>query len=127
MTTAARLTVAGLLLAAAAVVIGTTLVPTHVAFGAGSLRCGTVLHPERSSVIAPLCGPAGAHHLRAALIFGALLAVLATIPVVVQRIRPGPHVALWATWGMVMLLAAIVGVAGLGLVEYAPESVFFDL
>ena len=28
---------------------------------------------------------------------------------------------------VIMLFAAVVGVARLGLVEYAPESVFFDL
>jgi len=86
-----------------------------------------VLHPDRGSVIAPLCDPAGAHHLRAALIVGALLAALAVFPMVVQRIRPGQHVAFWTSWGLIMLFAAVAGVALLGLVEYAPESVFFDL
>ena len=52
MSTATRLPLAGLLTAAIAVVIGTTAVPTHVTFGAGSMRCGTVLRPERNSEIA---------------------------------------------------------------------------
>ncbi len=127
MTIAARLTLAGLLLAAVAVVVGTTVIPTHVTFGAGALRCGTVLRPDRNSEIAPICGPAAANHLRAALAVGAFLAVVAIFPVVVQWIRPGRHAALWAAWGVIMLIAAVVGVAGLGLVEYSPKSVFFDL
>jgi hypothetical protein len=128
MSIAARLTVAGLLLAAIVVVFGTTVVPTHVALGAGTLRCGTVLHPDRDSVIAPLCGPAGANHLRATLAIGALLAVLAVVPAVVQWRRPGQNLSLWVAWGLIMLVTAVVGVAGLGsFVEYAPESVFIDL
>lgn len=114
MSTAARLTVAGLLLAAIALTLGTTVVPTHVTLGAGSLRCGTVLRPDRESEIAPLCGPAGANHLRAALAVGAFLAVLAVVPAVVERRRPGRHRALWRAWSMIMLFAAVAGVAGLG-------------
>lgn len=60
------MTVAGLLLATVAVVVGTTVIPTHVTFGARALRCGTVLRPDRKSEIAPICGPAGANHLWAA-------------------------------------------------------------
>jgi len=127
-TTGARLTLAGLLVAAIAVVVGTTMVPTHVTFGAGSLRCGTVLHPDSSSEIALLCGPAGAHHLRAALIVGGILAVIAFVPLVVEWRRPGQHRGLWAGWAMVLAVATGVAVAGLGFfVEYAPKSVFFDL
>lgn len=127
MSTARRLTLAGLLVAAIAVVVGTTVVPTHVTLGAGSIRCGTVLRPDRDSEIAPLCGPAGANHLRAALGVGAFLAILAAVPVVVEWRHPGQHLLLWAAWGVFTLLAAVVGVASLGMVEYAPESVFFDL
>jgi hypothetical protein len=127
MSTGARLSVAGLLLAVVAVVVGTTVVPTHVTLGAGSLRCGTVLHPDRDSEIAPLCGPAGANNLRAALAVGTFLAALAIVPLVVQWRRPGQHPALWAAWGVVMLIVAVVGVAALGMVEYAPKSTFFDL
>ena len=119
---------AGLFLAAIVVVIGTTVVPTHVALGAGTLRCGTVLHPDRNSEIAPLCGPAGANHLRATLAVGALLAVLAVVPVVVQWRCPGRTLSLWVAWGLIMLVTGVVGVAGLGFfVEYTSESVFFDL
>lgn len=35
--------------------------------------------------------------------------------------------SLFAAWGVIMLVIAVVGVAGLGMVDYAPESVVFDL
>ena len=127
MSIAARLTLAGLLVAAIAVLVGTTVVPTHVTFGAGAMRCGTVLHPDRDIEVAPVCGPAGANHLRATLAVGAFLAVLAVVPMLVQWRRPGEHLALWTAWGMIMLVAAVLGVAWLGVVEYTPGSVFFDL
>lgn len=122
-----RLTIAGLVVAAIAVVLGTTVVPTHVTFGAGALRCGTVFRPDRNSEIAPLCGPAGANHLRQTLFLGAALAVLAFLPLIFGRTRAGHHPAVWVAWGAIVLLTAILGVARLGLVEYAAESVFFDL
>lgn len=121
-----RLTIVGLLVAAIAVVLGTTVVPTHVTFGAGSLRCGTVFRPDRNSEIAPLCGPAGANQLRQTLFLGAALVVLAFPPLILGRTRAG-HPAVWVAWGAIILLAAILGVARLGLVEYAAEGVFFDL
>ncbi|MGI8809739.1 MAG: hypothetical protein ACR2KK_18245 [Acidimicrobiales bacterium] len=122
-----RLTLAGLALAVIAVVVGTTVVPTHVTFGAGSIRCGTVLHPDRDSEVAPFCGLAGADHLRAALLVGAFLVVLACMPAVVHRFRPRRYAALWAAWAVTIALVAVVGVASLGVVEYMPDSVYFDL
>ena len=127
MSIATRLTLAGLLVAAIAVLIGTTVVPTHVTFAAGAIRCGTVLRPDRDIEIAPVCGAAGANHLRATLAVGALLAVIAAVPMVVQWMRPGQHLPLWTAWGVIMLFAVMLGVAWLGVVEYAPEGVFFDL
>ena len=127
MSIAARLTVAGVLVAAIAVLIGMTVVPTHVTFGAGAIRCGTVLRPDRNTEIAPVCGPAGANHLRATLAVGAFLAVLAVVPLVVKWRSPGQHLSLWRAWGVIMAVAAVLGVAWLGTVEYAPEGVFFDL
>ncbi len=126
MSIAARLTLAGVLVAAIAVLIGTTVVPTHVTFGAGAIRC-TVLRPDRNIEVAPVCGPAGANHLRATLAVGAFLAVLAVVPVVVQWRCPGQHLSLWTAWGVTIAVAAVLGVAWLGLVEYSAEGVFFDL
>lgn len=96
---ATRLTVAGLVVAAIAVVMGTMVVPTHVTLGGGSMRCGTVIRPDRDSEIAPLCGPAGAHQLRVTLALGAFLAALAVVPVVVQRRCPGQHLSFCVAWG----------------------------
>ena len=127
MSIAARLTLAGVLVAAIAVLIGMTVVPTHVTFGAGAIRCGTVLRPDRNIEIAPVCGPAGANHLRATLAVGAFLAVLAVVPLVVQWRSPGQHLSLWTAWGVIMAVAAVLGVAWLGVVEYVPQGVFFDL
>ena len=127
MSIAARLTLAGVLVAAIAVLIGMTVVPTHVTFGAGAIRCGTVLRPDRSIEIAPVCGPAGANHLRETLGVGAFLAVLAVVPLAVQWRSPGQHLSLWTAWGVIMAVAAVLGVAWLGVVEYAPQGVFFDL
>jgi hypothetical protein len=44
-------------LAAAAVwfVATTVLIPVRVTFGGGSLRCGTVLHPDTDSEVARVC------------------------------------------------------------------------
>ena len=127
MSVAARLTLAGILVAAIAVLIGTTVVPTHVTFGDGAIRCGTVLRPDRNIEIAPVCGPAGANHLRATLAVGAVLALLAVVPLAVQWRFPGRHLSLWTAWAVIMAVAAVLGVAWLRVVEYAPEGVFFDL
>ena len=127
MSVGARLTVAGLGLAVLAVAIGVWLVPPHVSLGAGSIRCGTVLRPDRSSEVAPLCGAAGANHLRATLGVGGVLAVLALVPLLLDWRRPRRRPALWAGWAAMTLVVAIVGVASLGMVEYTPDSMFFDL
>ncbi len=128
MRTGARLTLAGLSLVVFVVVIGTTVVPTHVTLGAGSLRCGTVLSPDRNSEVAPLCDQAAVNHLRAVLAIGAILTAIALAPLVVAWRHPGRHGALGVAWGAIMLVGAAVGVAAMGwFVEYAPDSVFFDL
>ena len=55
------------------------------------------------------------------------MAVLAVVPMVVQWRSPGRHLSLWTAWGVIMAVAAVLGVAWLGAVEYAAEGVFFDL
>jgi hypothetical protein len=128
MSPAARLTVVGLGLAALVVVLGVAVIPTHATPGNGSIRCGTVFRPERESEIAPLCGPAGDHQLRATVILGAILVLLAIVPVLVEKIRPRHRTAFWAGWAVFMLGVAIAGVVGLGFfVEYSPDRVFIDL
>jgi len=116
-----RLTVAGLGAAGAAFVVGIALVPTHVTFGAGSLPCGTVLHPDRTSEISAWCGAAGAHHLRAALAVGVVLVVLALVPVAIQRVRPPFLKGVWVVWGMIFVLVAVAGFASAAMVKFAPK------
>jgi len=128
MLSAARLTLAGLGLAALVVVFGVAVIPTHAAPGNGSIRCGTVVRPDRESEIAPLCGPAGDNQLRATLVLGGILVLLAVVPVVVERFRPGQRPTFWALWATCMLGVALVGLGTLGFfVEYSPDHVFFDL
>ena len=45
----------GLVAAALWFVAATVLIPVRVSFGAGSLRCGTVLHPDQQSEMARVC------------------------------------------------------------------------
>lgn len=54
-----RLLLAGLTLALVAFLFGVAVVPTHVSFGAGSLRCGTVVRPDRSELGAVWVRPSG--------------------------------------------------------------------
>lgn len=52
----------------------TVLIPVRVTFGGGSLRCGTVLHPDRLSETADVCGSSDAWS--STVVFGALAAGL---------------------------------------------------
>jgi hypothetical protein len=128
MLTSSRLTLAGLGLVVVTILLGTTVIPTHVTLGGGSLRCGTVLHPDRMTEIAPLCGRAASNQLRAVLVIGAILSALALIPVAVGWRLAAPPPALWGVWVAVMLVAGLLAVAAMGwAIEYAPKSAFFDL
>jgi hypothetical protein len=119
---------AGVTLVVAFVVIGITVVPTHVTPGNGSIPCGTVLRPDRDSEVAALCGPAGANQLHAVVVEAAVLAGVALIPLAVAWKRPEPHPALWAAWAAIMVAAVLLAVADLGwFVEYAPKRIFVDL
>ena len=51
------------MLAAALFVAGYAFIPTRVTFGAGSLRCGTSLHPDADSEIADVCPAIGRERL----------------------------------------------------------------
>jgi hypothetical protein len=121
-----RLLLAGLTLALVAFLFGVAVVPTHVSFGAGSLRCGTVVRPDRSELGA-VCDRATTNQLRATLALTAVLTALACIPFVVEWRRPARYSRLWVPWGAVMLFAAVIGVASLAMLDYTPESVFIDL
>ena len=125
MTVGGRLTVSGLVVAAIVVGIGITLVPVRVTFGAGSLRCGTALDPDRTGEIADVCGPAATDQLGEALRLGAVLALLAILPLVIDRLKPHRRKGAWGLWGVVFTLVAL---AGIGVLSYAtsvgPHRVF---
>ena len=122
-----RLTVAGLVVAALAVAVGLAVVPIRLALGAGSVGCGTVLRPDRGGELSAACDTVVADHRRATLTVGAVLAVLAAIPVVAGRrfLRSGSKA--WAAWAVVFVAVAVAGVAWLATVASVPSSVFFDL
>jgi hypothetical protein len=121
-----RVLLAGLTLALVAFLFGVAVVPTHVSFGGGSLRCGTVVRPDRSELGA-VCDRAATNQLRAALVLTAILTALACIPFVVEWRRPARYSRLWIPWGAVMLFTAVIGIAGLAMLDYSPKSVFIDL
>lgn len=121
-----RLLLAGLTLALVEFLFGVAVVPTHVSFGGGSLRCGTVVRPGLSGLGA-VCDRAAANQLRAALVLTAILTALACIPLVVEWRRPARYSRLWVPWGAVMLFTAVIGVAGLVMLDYMPKRVFIDL
>jgi hypothetical protein len=121
-----RLLLVGLALALGAFLLGVAVVPTHVSFGAGSLRCGTVVHPDRSELGA-VCVRAAANQLRAAVVLTAILTALACVPLVVEWRRPDRYSGLWVAWGAIMVLVAVIGVAGLAMLDYSPKSAFVDL
>lgn len=126
MSVGARLTLAGLLVAAVAVATGLAAVPTRLALGAGSIGCGTVLRPDRSDLSAA-CEPVLADHRRANLAVGAVLAVLTLVPLVMGRRYPRAAAKAWAAWGVFFVAVAVAGVAWLATVASVPDSVFFDL
>jgi hypothetical protein len=121
-----RLFLAGLTVSLVAFLFGVAVVPTHVSFGGGSLRCGTVVRPDRSELGA-VCDRAAANQLRAALVLTAILTGLAGIPFVVEWRRPNRNSRLWVPWGAVVLFTAVIGVAGLAMLDYSPKSMFIDL
>ena len=95
---ATRLLLAGLALALVAFLFGVAVVPTHVSFGGGSLRCGTVVRPDRSELGA-VCDRAAANQLRAALVLTGILTALACIPFLVEWRRPARYPRLWVLTG----------------------------
>jgi hypothetical protein len=65
------------MIAAALFVAGYAFIPTRVTFGAGSLRCGTSLHPEDMSEIAEVCPAVGRERLEETTIATAMFAFVA--------------------------------------------------
>jgi hypothetical protein len=124
-TTGARLSLAGVVLAAAVFAIGTVVIPTHVSFGAGSIRCGTVLHP-RSIEIPKVCERAATNQLRATAALTAVMVAFAVVPWVLGRLFHKPNVA-WGVWAAMYVAFAAVGLVFLALLQYSPPSKSFQL
>lgn len=76
MTRGVRLVLIGFVLAAALFVAGYVFIPTRVTFGAGSLRCGTSLHPEADSEIADVCPAIGRERLEDTALATAIFALV---------------------------------------------------
>ena len=128
-----RLALAPLLGAVIVVWLGIAVIPMHISLGAGSLRCGTAWAPDTNSEIRrvnDLCREARAPHVRASLMAGVLLAVLALPAVAIARWpNPTRRLAL-AGWLLLWVLAAAAALAGLGwAVEHSPppEHEVFEL
>ena len=77
MTRVARLGIVGYMLAATLFVTGFVLIPTRVSFGAGSIRCGTALHPDRVSEFGDVCPHVGRERLEDTVVVTAVFALAA--------------------------------------------------
>jgi hypothetical protein len=118
-----RLSVAGLALALVVFVLGTVVIPTRVSFGAGSMRCGTVLHPMAIRGAVPkVCGRAGANQLRATSALSGVMAVFSAIPWVLDRLFRRPRAA-WTTWALLYTAFAAAGLLFLWLLKYSSPSI----
>ncbi|MEA2827349.1 MAG: hypothetical protein QOG43_1788 [Actinomycetota bacterium] len=108
-------------------VLGTAVMGGHVDLGGASIRCGTVVNPDRAHEISSACGPARARQLRAALMAGAVLVVVAIVPAVVQRRRPVTGRKFVLAWAVGFVIVTVVALVWLGTVTYTPDTIFFDL
>jgi hypothetical protein len=96
----------------------TVFTPTHVSFGAGTLRCGTVFHPAIDSELGHICAQATAEHLRFAEVLSAILAAPALPLRFVRQARPRT---------LLLVLLAVAAFAALAMLwmaavyEYSPE------
>ncbi len=114
---------------ALALVIATAVMPMHVTFGAGSVRCGTVLEPDTTSEIGDVCPKARGTHLGAAVGSGVLLALVALFPLVPPVVAGNRASRLWlVTSIMAWIVFATLALAWIGTsVEYSPPADVFEL
>ena len=124
-----RTSVALLIGTALAIALALAVVPMHVSPGNGSLRCGTVIDPDRSSEIGDLCPKARSGHVRATIAAGVVLALLSLLPLLAAQVdrdhaSRGVLVASVVMWVVVATLA----LAWIGWnVEYTPPRDVFQL
>lgn len=108
-------------------VLSLAVVPMHVSLGAGSLRCGTGLNPEAESEIGDLCTSARPDYIRAALMAGGALAVIAALPWIASRLGAAARpvlIGLFVSW-LVVASVALLWIAW--FMEYSPPHEVFDL
>ncbi len=115
MTRVARLAVTGYALACLLFVAGYALIPTRVTGGAGSVRCGTALHPDRVNEVRAVCPAIGRQRLEDTVIVTALFALVAAAPLPFHRpiqVRPLLRslltvaiVTFWLVGGLLAVLA----------------------
>jgi len=124
-----RLALLGLGITTLAFVLSVAVLPTHVTLAAGALRCGTVLHPDRTSEIHALCGKAGAHQLYDAEVGFGGLALIAMLPVLVGRRHPARwRGAIAVVWLGIVLALAATAITWLGwITAYSPPSEIYHL
>ena len=112
-----------------AMVIAIAVIPMHVTFGAGSLRCGTVLEPDTTSEIGEVCPKARGEHLRAAVGSGVFLALVSLVPLLPPVVSGERASRLWLVMSILAWLAfATLALAWISTsVEYSPPPDVFEL
>lgn len=125
MSSPGRLAVIGIVVAGAFFLASFAVIPIRVSFGAGSLRCGTALHPDRDAEISRLakaCPEAGQDRLREATVGALVLLVIGQVPLVLRpwtgsqlarRLISGALVASWAI-GIPIALLFVTGAYSAG-------------
>ena len=98
----------------------------HVTPGNGSLRCGTVIDPDRSSEIGDMCPKARSGHVRATPAAGVVLALLSLSPLLAARVDRDHAGQGWLVTSVVIwIVAATLALAW--IVEYSPPGDVFEL
>ena len=90
MSSPGRLSTIGIVLAGAFFVASFAVIPIRVSFGAGSVRCGTALHPDRDGEVsrfARACPEAGHERLREATVGAGVLLATGLLPLAPRRLN----------------------------------------
>lgn len=120
-----RLSTIGIVLAVTFFVASFALIPVRVSFGAGSVRCGTALNPDRDgepSRLAEACPEAGHERLREATVGAVGLLVIGLLPLALRswterrlprRLMAGALLVSWAI-GIPLALLFVTGAYSAG-------------
>lgn len=123
-----RTSVALLIGTALAIALALAVVPMHITPGNGSLRCGTVIDPDRSSEVGDLCPKARSGHVRATLAAGVVLGLLSLLPLLATHADRNETGRGWLVASVVIwVVVATLGLAWIGWsVEYTPPGDVFQ-